>query len=93
MTQKPKTISERLTLVEKITEDTNNIVKKLEEAIYGNGEPGLKTTLEVLKKSVENHHKEAAERFKEQKSDWKWVVATLVAISSVLTSIVAIFIK
>ncbi|MGN0848528.1 MAG: hypothetical protein ACI4OV_02410 [Victivallaceae bacterium] len=91
MTQKPKTISERLTLVEKITEDTNNIVKKLEAAIYGNGEPGLKTNLEVLKKSVENHHKEAAERLKEQKSDWKWVVATLVAIGSVLTSIVAIF--
>lgn len=93
MTQKPKTISERLTLVEKITEDTNNIVKKLEAAIYGNGEPGLKTNLEVLKKSVENHHKEAEDRIKEQKSDWKWVVATLVAIGSVLTSIVAIFIK
>lgn len=91
MTQKPKTISERLTLVEKITEDTNNIVKKLEAAIYGNGEPGLKTNLEVLKKSVENHHKEAEDRLKEQKSDWKWVVATLVAIGSVLTSIVAIF--
>lgn len=91
MTQKPKTISERLTLVEKITEDTNNIVKKLEAAIYGNGEPGLKTNLEVLKKSVENHHKEAEDRIKEQKSDWKWVVATLVAIGSVLTSIVAIF--
>ena len=91
MTQKPKTISERLTLVEKITEDTNNIVKKLEAAIYGNGEPGLKTNLEVLKKSVENHHKEAEDRIKEQKSDWKWVVATLVAIGSVLTSVVAIF--
>ena len=93
MTQNHKTISERLTLVEKITEDTNGIVKKLEAAIYGNGEPGLKTNLEVLKKSVENHHKEAEDRIKEQKSDWKWVVSTLVAIGSVLTSIVAIFIK
>ena len=93
MTQNHKTIAERLTLVEKITEDTNSIVKKLEAAIYGNGEPGLKTNLEVLKKSVENHHKEAEDRIKAQKADWKWVVATLVAIGSVLTSVVAIFIK
>ena len=91
MTQKPKTISERLTLVEKITEDTNSIVKKLEAAIYGNGENGLKTDLELLRQSVENHHKEAEDRIKAQKADWKWVVATLVAIGSVLTSIVAIF--
>ncbi len=91
MTQKPKTIAERLTLVEKITEDTNTIVKKLEAAIYGNGENGLKTDLELLRQSVENHHKEAEDRIKAQKADWKWVVATLVAIGSVLTSIVAIF--
>ena len=93
MTQNHKTIAERLTLVEKITEDTNNIVKKLEAAIYGNGENGLKTDLELLRQSVENHHKEAEDRIKAQKADWKWIVATLVAIGSVLTSVVALFAK
>ena len=93
MPERNYTVAERLAAVEKTTKSTNEIVGKLEQAIYGNGKPGLVTELALLRQSVEDHHKEAAERLKEQKSDWKWVVATLVAIGSVLTSIVAIFIR
>ena len=93
MPERNYTISERLAAVEKTTKNTNDIVIKLEHAIYGNGKLGLVTELELLRQSVKKHHEEAAERLKEQKSDWKWVVATLVAIGSVLTSVVAIFIK
>lgn len=93
MPERNYTISERLAAVEKTTKSTNEIVEKLEQAIYGNGKPGLITELALLRQSVQEHHKEADERLKEQKSDWKWVVATLVAIGSVLTSVVAIFIR
>lgn len=93
MPEQNYTISERLTAVEKTTKNTNDIVCKLEAAIYGNGKPGLITQLALLRQSVDEHHKEAADRIKSQKADWKWLVATLVAIGSVLTSMGAIFIK
>lgn len=86
-------LNERLRLVEKITEDTNRVVKKLEGAIYGNGKPGLITELRLLTQSVEKHHKDEEEQAKAQRSDHKWLIATLVAIASVLTAIVAIFVK
>ena len=91
MPERNYTISERLAAVERTTKSTNDIVIKLEHAIYGNGKLGLVTELELLRQSVKKHHEEAAERLKEQKADWKWVVATFVAVGSVLTSIVAIF--
>lgn len=93
MTRENKTISERLILVEKITEDTNNIVKKLEDAIYGDGKPGLMTELRLLTQSVEKHHKNEEEMAKNRRGDYKWLIATLVAIASVLTAILAMFVK
>ena len=93
MPERNYTISERLAAVEKTTKNTNDIVVRLEHAIYGNGKLGVGAEVGGVRGSGKRHHEEAAERLKEQKSDWKWVVATLVAIGSVLTSIVAIFIK
>ena len=41
MPERNYTVAERLAAVEKTTKSTNEIVGKLEQAIYGNGKPGL----------------------------------------------------
>ena len=86
---------ERITKIETTLEDNNQVIHRVEEAIFGNGKPGLLSDFRLLAESVERHHKEADARIKaeaarnrERKTDWKWIVTTIVAIAAVAAAII-----
>ena len=86
---------ERITRIETTLEDNNQVIHRVEQAIFGNGKPGLLSDFRLLAESVEKHHKEADARIKaeaaakrEHKTDWKWIVTTIVAIAAVAAAII-----
>lgn len=87
-------VNERLTKLEAVLQDNNDTVHKIEQALYGNGKPGLLSDFRVLKDSVEQHHREYDKRLeeekrrrKEKKLDWQWIITALIAIGGIVTAI------
>ena len=81
-------INERIAKIETKMDDLGATVLKLEHAIYGNGTPGLLSDVRVIRKSVERHHQAVDEKTQEKKSDWKWLVSTVVAIAAVIVAFI-----
>ena len=86
---------ERIIKIETTLEDNNQVIHRVEQAIFGNGKPGLLSDFRLLAESVERHHREADARIKaeaaakrERKTDWKWIVTTIVAIAAVAAAII-----
>ena len=95
------TIQSRLEVLERQTMENGVHLKKIDEALYGNGKPGLLTEFRLLREDVKRHHEEERRRVekederrlrmeKQKKLDWQWLLTFLVAISSVVVAIVAI---
>ena len=87
-------VIERIARLETLLEDNNQAIHHIEEALFGNGKPGLISDFSLLSDSVNRHHKYAQERIrkeeelkKERKTDWKWVVTTIIAIAAVITAL------
>ena len=84
---------ERITKIETTLADNNDTIHKIEQALFGNGKPGLLSDFRILAKSVNHHHAEAAARREAEKQqkklDWQWIITTLVAVAAIL----AVFIK
>ena len=85
---------ERIARLETLLEDNNKAIHHIEEALFGNGKPGLISDFRLLSDSVNRHHKASQERIrkeeelkKERKTDWKWVVTTIIAIAAVITAL------
>lgn len=53
---------ERITKIETTLADNNDTIHKIEQALFGNGKPGLLSDFRILAKSVNDHHAEAAAR-------------------------------
>lgn len=81
------TVTERLSKVESQLTENNKTTWRVFEAIYGNGKPGLLTEFRMLRQSVEEHHKAAATAQNQKRSDWKYIITTLVAASAVIVAI------
>ena len=62
-------IIERIAKIEKTLEDNIQIIHRVEQAIFGNGKPGLLSDFRLLAESVERHHKEANERIKREEEE------------------------
>lgn len=76
-------------------EDNNKSIHRIEQAVFGNGKPGLLLDFRLLAESVQRHHQDADARVKaeaaaklERKTDWKWVITTLVAIAAVAAAVI-----
>ena len=87
-------LRENVAELKQIVSDNNDTVHKIEQALYGNGKPGLLSDFRILKDSVEKHHaeydkrqEEERSRKKERKLDWQWVVTALIAIASIIAGI------
>lgn len=85
---------ERIARLETLLEDNNKAIHRIEEALFGNGKPGLISDFRLLSDSVNRHHKASQERIRkeeelkqERKTDWKWVVTTIIAIAAVITAL------
>lgn len=76
----------RLSRLEAQMSDIAEDVRRITNAVYGNGKPGLITELQMLKQSVEAHHQSVDELRKQARGDWKWIVTTLVAVAAVLAA-------
>lgn len=81
------TVNERLAKVENQLEENNKTTWRVFEALYGNGKPGLLTEFRMLRRSVEEHHKTAATAQNQKRSDWKYIITTLIAASAVIVAI------
>lgn len=88
-------IIERIAKIEKTLEDNNQIIHRVEQAIFGNGKPGLLSDFRLLAESVERHHNEADERIKREeeerhrhKLDWQWIITTIVAVAAVVAALI-----
>ena len=82
------TVNERLAKVENQLEENNKTTWRVFEALYGNGKPGLLSEFRILRQSVEEHHMSVAALQKQARSDWKWIITTIVATSAVLVAII-----
>jgi hypothetical protein len=80
-------VNDRLASLEAKTEENGHTIRRVFEAIYGNGKPGLLVEFQLLRQSVEAHHESVEDLRKKNKSDWKWVITTGVAIAAVLTAV------
>ena len=85
---------ERIARLETLLEDNNKAIHLIGEGLFGNGKPGLMSDFRLLSDSVNRHHKDAQERIRkeeelkqERKTDWKWVVTTIIAIAAVITAL------
>ena len=85
---------ERITRLETLLDDNNKTLHRVEEALFGNGKPGLISDFRLLSESVARHHRDAearirqeAARRRERKLDWKWIITTIVAIAAVIAAI------
>lgn len=81
------TVPERLSKVESQLEENNKTTLRVFEAIYGNGKPGLLTEFQMLRQIMEDHHKTAATAQNQKRSDWKYIITTLIAASAVIVAI------
>lgn len=82
-------------LIEEKLRDNNETIHKIEQAIFGNGKPGLLSDFRLLADSVSKHHKEADERIKREeeerhrhKLDWQWIITTIVAVAAVVAALI-----
>ncbi len=49
---------ERIARIKIALEDNNDTIRKIEQAIFGNGKPGLLSDFRIGAKSVNDHHAE-----------------------------------
>lgn len=82
------TVNERLSKVESKLDENNKTTWRVFEAIFGNGKPGLLSEFRLLRQNVEEHHTSVATRQKQARSDWKWIITTLVAVCAVAVAII-----
>lgn len=87
-------LKENVAKLQTTVEDNNKTVHQIEQALYGNGKPGLLSDFRSLKESVERHHNEYEKRIenersrkKERKLDWQWVITALIAIAGIVAAI------
>lgn len=87
-------LKEDVAKLQTTVEDNNKTVHQIEQALYGNGKPGLLSDFRSLKESVERHHNEYEKRIeneqsgkKERKLDWQWVITALIAIAGIVAAI------
>ena len=87
-------IFERIVKLETTLEDSNKTIHRVEEAIFGNGKPGLLSDFRLLAESVNRHHRDADERIAAEnaekhrrKLDWQWVITTIVAVSAIVAAL------
>lgn len=76
------TINEKLTKLETKMDENSATLRRVDEAIYGNGKQGLLADMAVLAKSFNDHL--AAHR--QSKIDWKWLATTLAAIAAAIAA-------
>lgn len=88
-------ILERIARLETVLEDNNKSIHRVEEAIFGNGKPGLISDFRLLADSVNRHHKDAAARIaaedaakRRRKLDWQWIITTIVAVAAVAAAFI-----
>lgn len=60
-------------------EETSKTIWRIFEAVYGNGKPGLIAQMQAIQTKLD-----AATA---HKSDWKWLVSTIIAIAAVLVAL------
>ena len=85
------TIPERLSTIEAQIKENGDDIKKLTNAIYGNGKPGLFTELALLRQSVEEHH-ESVEKLKNKNVGfWQWFITSLIALSGIIVTAINLF--
>lgn len=87
-------LKENVAKLQITVEDNNKTVHQIEQALYGNGKPGLLSDFRSLKESVERHHRDYENRVedersrkKERKLDWQWVITALIAIAGIVAAI------
>lgn len=83
MPERNYTIRERLASLETTMKGNQEALKKLTDAIYGNGKLGLIAELSNLNKALETH----LEAMGAKKADRKWIITTIIAIAGIITSI------
>lgn len=81
-------IGERIARVEDRLDSLTTSVERLTRAIYGNGQIGLITQLELLRQSVEAHHTSVTELRKQSRGDWKWIASSVIAIAAVVVALI-----
>lgn len=86
-------VNERLATLENEMVENNKTTWRIFEAIYGNGKPGLLTEFQLLRQSVEDHHKTIEDKTKEKKADWKWLIPTVAAIVAAIAAVAALIVK
>ena len=87
------TQSERITYLEAGFDDIKDDVKKVVDALYGNGKPGLLSDFRQLKENVHKHHESVEELTKQKKNDWKFVITTLLSVVSASIALVVALVR
>ncbi len=76
-------LNERMAALEKQTEENGKTIRRVFEALYGNGKAGLLAEFRLLRQSVEEHHREVEERRRQHKLDWQWIITTIIAAAAI----------
>lgn len=76
----PDNTEQRLTKMEVLTKDNQENIKKIVDAIYGNGKPGILTNIELMKHDLKTH----IENCEKKKANWQWIITTLIAIAALI---------
>lgn len=91
--RKQMTQGERVTRLEFAFDDLSGDVRKVVDALYGNGKPGLLSDFRQLKENVKQHHEAVDALTKEKKSDIKFVVTTLLSVVSAAIALVVALVR
>ena len=83
-----KTLPERISSLEKSVEENGKTMWRIFEAIYGNGKPGLISEFQLLRQSVQEHHKSVEQLQIRSHSDWKWIITTGLSLLALVITII-----
>ncbi len=83
-------MEQRITKIETMFDEHRQILEKLNEALYGDGKPGLLSDFRRLEDRVADQRAEVAKirddlelKRRERKIDWQWLVTTAIAVGAV----------
>lgn len=63
-------------------EEINKTLWRLVEAVYGNGQPGIKTEVQTLTEKMDRHVSDHDKR----RIDWQWIITTIIAVGAILSA-------
>ena len=71
-------INERLSALERQTDENGKTIWRVFEAVYGNGKPGLIADVQAIRQTLEAQ--------KSHGQAWQWLVTTAIAAAAVLVA-------